>query len=125
MTKKKQNLYAKLERRWVAPAYGGGVLFGVGLSFFGAATNTMAGWLYVLSGTIFAILFLGAILPIRVIKNLTIERSAIAPVSVGEILQVKMLLTNKSKAAKTLVAITDLLPPEFSAPRRKVIELLS
>ena len=125
MAKKKQSLYSKLERRWVAPAYGGGVLFGVGLSFFGAATNTMAGWLYVLSGTIFAILFLGAILPIRVIKDLMIERSAIAPVSVGEILQVRMLFTNASKTAKTLVAATDLLPPELGAPRRTVIELLS
>lgn len=125
MAKKKQNLYSKLERRWVAPAYGGGVLFAVGLSFFGAATNTMAGWLYVLSGTIFAILFIGAILPIRALKGLTIERSAIAPVSVGEVLQVKMLFTNASKTAKTLVAVTDLLPSALGAPRRKVIELLS
>ncbi|MGB2925084.1 MAG: DUF58 domain-containing protein, partial [Limnothrix sp.] len=124
MARKKNNWHSKLERRWVAPAYGGGVLFGIGLSFFGAATNTMAGWLYVLSGTIFAILFLGVILPIRALRELTLERSAIAPVSVGEIMQVKLQFFNHSKAAKTLVAATDILPPELGAPRRTVIEML-
>ena len=33
-----------LETHWATPAYGGWVLIGIGLSFFGAATNTMAGW---------------------------------------------------------------------------------
>ncbi len=124
MARKKDSWYSKLERRWVAPAYGGGVLAAIGLSFFGAATNTMAGWLYVLSGTIFAILFLGAILPIRSIKELEIGRSPIVPVSVGEVMQVKVQITNPGKAAKSLVAATDELPSELGAPRRKVIEML-
>lgn len=121
---KKDNWYLKLERRWVAPAYGGGVLGGVGLSFFGAATNTMAGWLYVLSGTIFAILLLGAILPVRSIKELEIGRSPIAPVSVGEVMQVRVQIINLSKASKSLVAAMDVLPEALGAPRRKVIEML-
>ncbi len=33
-----------LERRWVAPAYAGGLLLGLALAFFGAAVNSMAGW---------------------------------------------------------------------------------
>ncbi|AFY40081.1 protein of unknown function DUF58 [[Leptolyngbya] sp. PCC 7376] len=124
MARNKNNWYSKLERRWVAPAYGGGVLGAIGLSFFGAATNTMAGWLYVISGTIFAILFLGAILPIRSLKELEIGRSPISPVSVSEVMQVKIQITNQGKAAKSLVAAMDELPPELGAPRRKVIEML-
>lgn len=124
MARKKNNWYSKLERRWVAPAYGGGVLAAISLSFFGAATNTMAGWLYVLSGTIFAILLVGAILPVRSIKELDIERSPISPVSVGEVMQVKLQITNQSKTAKSLVAVMDELPADLGAPRRQVIEML-
>lgn len=120
----KLSWYSKLERRWVAPAYGGGVLFAISLSFFGAATNTMAGWLYVISGTIFAILFLGVILPIRAIRELEIRRSPIAPVSVGEILEIKLTFHNAGKTPKSLVAATDILPEALGAPRRNVIEML-
>ncbi len=116
--------YDKLERRWVAPAYGGGSLLGIGLAFFGAATNTMSGWLYVLSGTIFALLFISAILPIRAIKNLDVRRSPIMPVSVGEVLQVKLTFHNQGNDPKSLVSVTDIIPPKLGSPHRKVIEFL-
>ncbi len=124
MAKQKRTLYSKLEERWVAPAYGGGVLFAIGLSFFGAATNTMAGWLYVLSGTIFAILLVGIILPIRSLRQLDIGRSPMAPVSVGEVLQGTLTVTNQGKSVKNLIAVRDILPQELGAPHRKVFELL-
>ncbi|ANV83934.1 hypothetical protein AWQ21_05785 [Picosynechococcus sp. PCC 7003] len=120
----RSTFYQRLERRWVAPAYGGGILLTIALCFFGAATNTMAGWLYVLSGTILAILLLGAILPVRALRQLEIQRSPIAPVSVGEVLSVHLSLSNHSKAAKTLVAVTDKIPAPLGAPRRTVIEAL-
>lgn len=124
MANQRQTLYSKLEGRWVAPAYGGGVLFAIGLSFFGAATNTMAGWLYVLSGTIFAILLVGVILPIRSLRQLEIERSPIASVSVGDVLQASLTVTNRGKTVKNLIALRDILPSAFGAPHRKVFEVL-
>ncbi|MBD1941203.1 DUF58 domain-containing protein, partial [Coleofasciculus sp. FACHB-712] len=45
-----------LETRWVTPAYAGWILGIIAVCFFGAATNTMAGWLYVISGLSFALL---------------------------------------------------------------------
>lgn len=45
-----------LENHWVNPAYGGWLIGGLALFFFGAATNTMAGWLYVISGIMIAIM---------------------------------------------------------------------
>ncbi|BAW96489.1 hypothetical protein NIES970_14190 [[Synechococcus] sp. NIES-970] len=121
---KHSTFYQRLEQRWVAPAYGGGVLLTIALCFFGAATNTMAGWLYVLSGTILAILFLGAILPVRALRSLEIRRSPVTPVSVGDVLTMALVVTNTSKTAKTLIAITDRLPSELGAPRRTVVETI-
>ncbi|NJO50369.1 MAG: DUF58 domain-containing protein, partial [Leptolyngbyaceae cyanobacterium RM2_2_4] len=51
-----------LETRWVKPAFSGWLLAGLSLFFFAAATNTMAGWLYVISGVIFALLAIATIL---------------------------------------------------------------
>ncbi|WP_099241014.1 DUF58 domain-containing protein [Synechococcus sp. BDU 130192] len=125
MAQPQHNFYLSLERRWVAPAYGGGILFVIALCFFGAATNTMAGWLYVLSGTILAILCLGAILPVRALRQLEIRRSPTAPVSVGEVLSLHLTLTNDSKNAKTLIAVTDQISSGLGAPRRTVLETLA
>lgn len=124
MAQPQANFLLNLERRWVAPAYGGGVLFAIALCFFGAATNTMAGWLYVLSGTILAILLLGAILPVRALRQLELGRSPVAPVSVGDVLSIHLTLTNHSKTAKTLIAVTDKIAHPLGAPRRTVIETL-
>ncbi|HEY9813395.1 MAG TPA: DUF58 domain-containing protein, partial [Candidatus Sericytochromatia bacterium] len=54
-----------LETHWAAPADAGWLLLGIAICFFAAATNTMAGWLYVISGIIFAMLGLGAVLSVR------------------------------------------------------------
>ncbi|MHC5828061.1 MAG: DUF58 domain-containing protein, partial [Nostoc sp.] len=39
-----------LETRACAPTYGGWVLAATAICFFGAGINTMAGWLYAISG---------------------------------------------------------------------------
>ena len=70
-----------LETNWVTPAYGGWLLMVLTICFFGAATNTMAGWLYVLSGVGIALLGVGAILPARSIQALTVSRQPILPVT--------------------------------------------
>lgn len=99
-----------LETHWVTPAYTGWILLGIGLSFFGAATNTMAGWLYVLSGMIFAILGLNAVIAIKNLKEITITRFPIAPVSAGNQLTIELAIKNPTKKAKTLLQVIDQLP---------------
>lgn len=99
-----------LETHWVAPAYAGWLLGGIAICFFAAATNTMAGWLYAISGGIFALLLLGATIPKRSLKQLQVSRGAIAPVTVGDILTVEVIVHNPTKKLKTLLYIQDMLP---------------
>jgi uncharacterized protein (DUF58 family) len=113
-----------LETHWVAPAYSGWILIGIGLSFFGAATNTMAGWLYVLSGMILAILGLNAAVALRTVKKLTIERFPIAPVSAGDRLSVELVIKNPTKEAKTLLQIIERLPFSLSPSITTAIETI-
>jgi uncharacterized protein (DUF58 family) len=99
-----------LETHGVAPAYGGGLLCFLAVFFFGAATNTMAGWLYVISGISLALLAIGAILPLRSLRPLKVRRSAIQPVSVGDILTVELEIYNPTPQPKTLIQVQDQLP---------------
>ena len=113
-----------LETHWVTPAYSGWILIGIGLSFFGAATNTMAGWLYVLSGMIVAILGLNAVVAVKTLKKLTIERFPIAPVSAGEQLTIQLAIKNPTKQVKALLQIIEQLPVVLSSPITTPIETL-
>lgn len=112
-----------LESHWVAPAYAGGLLLGLSIFFFGAATNTMAGWLYVISGISFALLAIAAILPQRSLISLQVQREIINPVSVGDDLTLELTIKNASNQAKTLIQVQDLLPPSLGKSAT-VIELL-
>jgi uncharacterized protein (DUF58 family) len=99
-----------LETRACAPAYSGWVLAGIAICFFGAAINTMAGWLYVISGLSCAILGVAAILPSRSLSGLTVSRSLIEPVTAGEDLRVELEITNTSQKTVSLLKIEDILP---------------
>jgi uncharacterized protein (DUF58 family) len=114
-----------LETHWVTPAYSGWVLAGIALCFFGAATNTMAGWLYVLSGTIFALLGLAAILPVRSLRYLKIHRLPITPVSAGDSLTIALKIENLGKTPKTLLQVQDLLPHAIAQPTQIAIEAIA
>jgi uncharacterized repeat protein (TIGR01451 family) len=113
-----------LESHWVAPAYGGGLLIALSVFFFGAATNTMAGWLYVISGISFALLAIAAVLPQRSLLSLQVRRATINPVSVGDDLTLELTIINSSNQAKILIQVQDLLPPGLGKSAT-VIELLS
>jgi uncharacterized protein (DUF58 family) len=113
-----------LENNWSSPTYSGCLLSAIALAFFGAATNTMAGWLYVLSGVIIALLALGAILPVRSIKNLKISRFPINPVSVGDRLTITLEIENISKKPQSLMQIRDLLPPMMAKSAVLSLELI-
>ncbi|ASC69171.1 hypothetical protein XM38_000970 [Halomicronema hongdechloris C2206] len=103
-----------LESRWLAPAYGGWVLVGLALFFFAAATNTMAGWLYVISGGLLALLSIAGILPPRSLRGLQVSRLSIRPVSAGEPLQVTLRLENTASQSKAPLQICDELPASLA-----------
>ncbi|HEY9702319.1 MAG TPA: DUF58 domain-containing protein, partial [Allocoleopsis sp.] len=105
-----QNLSLWLEENWVTPSYAGIVLILISIAYFGAATNTMAGWLYVISGISFALMGVGAILPVRSLQQLKLTRNLIQPVTVGDQLTIEIEITNQGKQPKTLLEITDLIP---------------
>lgn len=113
-----------LETRFSSPSYGGLVLLLIAISFFGAATNTMVGWLYVLSGLIFALLGLAAVLPPRALKSLQVQRSPIYPVSAGDELTLELIITNPTRQSKTLLQVIDCVPEGLGKPPKRAIENL-
>ncbi|MEM9003889.1 MAG: DUF58 domain-containing protein [Cyanobacteria bacterium P01_F01_bin.86] len=102
-----------LETHWVMPAYAGGVLLGLLIAFFGAAVNTMAGWLYAISGVMLAILLISIWSPRRNLQGLQIHRHPIRPISVGEPLAVEIWLENLTHRPKILLEVRDDVPPQF------------
>lgn len=99
-----------LETNWVTPAYAGWLLMGLTICFFGVATNTMAGWLYVLSGVGIALLGVAAILPARSLQSLTISRMSIFPVTAGTELEISLVIHNPTNRVQTLFQVQDLAP---------------
>ena len=99
-----------LETRWVTPAYSGWVLAGLALCFFGSAVNTMAGWLYVLSGVSFALLGMASVLSARSLLGISVRRYPIQPVSAGDQLTIELEVENQTTQPKTLLQVQDLLP---------------
>lgn len=110
-----------LETHWVNPAYSGWLLGGLALFFFAAATNTMAGWLYVISAVMVAILALAALLPVQTLRGIRCQRAAIQPVSVGEALVLELVVKNQTAHAKPLIQVLDELPAPLT-PIRTAIE---
>ncbi|MGK7941136.1 MAG: DUF58 domain-containing protein [Crocosphaera sp.] len=114
-----------LETHWTTPAFSGWLLAILALCFFGAATNTMAGWLYVLSGTILALLILGAVLSVRSLSQIQVRRRPLNPVSAGGDLTVEVIIENGSKSAKTLLELWDLVPVVLEKPQNTPIEAIA
>lgn len=113
-----------LETRASSPAYGGLVLLLIAIAFFGAATNTMVGWLYALSGLIFALLAVAAVLPPRALKQIKVRRAPIYPVSAGEQLTLEIILENPTRQPKTLLQVIDQLPSGLGNPSESAIEMI-
>ncbi len=110
-----------LETHWVNPAYSGWLMAVLALFFFGAATNTMAGWLYVISGLMAALMLLAAIWPVTNLRGLKLHRSPILPVSAGDAVTLELWIENQSRQPKTLILLQDELPPPFE-PIRTAVE---
>lgn len=103
-----QTLSHWLETHWALPSYNGWVVLVISVAYFGAATNTMVGWLYAISGLTFALLGLTGWQSRRMLQDLEIERLPIAPVSVGETIEIGLRVRNTHrKQAKALLQILD------------------
>jgi uncharacterized protein (DUF58 family) len=113
-----------LETKWVTPAYAGWLLMALTICFFGAATNTMAGWLYVLSGVGVALLSVAAILPARSLKSLTINRIPISPVTAGAELEITLAIVNPTNRSPALFQVQDLAPFSPFKPPTTAIETI-
>lgn len=113
-----------LETRAVAPAYGGGLLLVLAIFFFIAATNTLSGWLYAMSGTLAALLLMAAWLSRATLGGLQISRGQIAPVTAGEPLRVEFQVSNATRRPKAMVQVQDWLPPALGQPQTQVLEAL-
>lgn len=111
--------------RAVAPAFSGWLLGGLSIFFFAAATNTMAGWLYVISGVMLAILAVAAVLPVRSIRKLQMQREAIDPISAGEEGAIELVIKNPTAAPKFLLQLQDQLPAELAVSPSRAIESIA
>ncbi len=113
-----------LERRWVAPSYSGWLLSGLSVFFFIAATNTLAGWLYVISGIGIALLAIAAFLSSRTLHHLQLRRAPIHPVSAGDHLTLELIVENRSSQPKTLLQVFDALPERLGGTVKTAIEAI-
>ncbi len=114
-----------LEIHWLTPAYSGWLLGGLALFFFMAATNTLAGWLYVISGVTAALLAIAALLSAQNLRGIQIVRRPIYPVSAGDDLTIELLIQNTAAKPKSLLQLYDLIPHVLGAPVTKVIETVN
>lgn len=99
-----------LETHGAVPAYAGWVLIGLTLCFWIAAANTMAGWLYVLSGLGAALLLLAAALPVRTLQGIQVSRSPLLPIHVGDPLILTLSIRNLTRQPKGLLLVQDQIP---------------
>lgn len=120
----KQRLENWLETHWVKPAYAGGLLSGLSVFFLASATNTMAGWLYVISGVCLALLAMAALLPARSLSQLHVRRRPLSPVSTGDELFVELEISNPLGQPKTLLQVRDWVPEALGQPARGAIAVI-
>ncbi|MEO1592648.1 MAG: DUF58 domain-containing protein, partial [Cyanobacteria bacterium J06632_22] len=113
-----------LEIRWATPAYSGWVVLGIALFFFGAATNTMAGWLYVISGMMMAMLSISTMWPQQVLKGLAVSRAPITPVMAGRALLIDLTILNRTGTSKRLLQARDQAPRNLTSPPIKALPSL-
>jgi len=113
-----------LENCACAPTYSGCVLAAIAVCFFGAAVNTMAGWLYAISGVSVALLTIAAILPPRSLVGLTVTRRPLQPISAGDELAVELEIHNHTKQSVSLLQVEDILPFVLGQPIKQAIDII-
>ena len=124
---KRKRFLRWLERRSATPEFIGGMFAALTVFFFMAATNTLSGWLYVISGVSFALLIVGAVMPRRLLAEMVVVRSQLDPVSVGDDLWIDLTIQNIGGTEKRLLEVCDILPEHLSkiGQQEIVIELIA
>jgi len=117
-----RRLAAWLETHWVMPAFSGSLLLVLAVFFLAAASNTMVGWLYVISGVSFSLCAIAAWLPWRSLKSLQVRRLPIEPVAAGEDLTVTLEVVNTGRSPQTLLLVRDMLPAGLGKSQATVVE---
>ena len=117
-------IFHSIEAKLAWPSYSGCVLLGLAVFFFIAATNTLSGWLYVMSGMILALLAIALWLVRQNLRRLTLGRQNPEAVSVGDVLQLRLTLHNASATPKTLLKMVDRIPPALGHPLETVVEVV-
>jgi uncharacterized protein (DUF58 family) len=120
-----RRILAWLETHGAVPAYAGWVLIGLTICFWIAAANTMAGWLYVLSGLGAALLSLSAALPVRTLKGIEITRAPLLPIHVGEPLVLTLSMRNLTRQPKGLLSVQDQTPPALGDVATTAIDTIA
>lgn len=122
--RKTQRMSNWLETHWVDPSFSGWLLIGLAIFFFIAGTNTLSGWLYVISGVILALLAIAVILSRRTLRHIQLQRGPIHPISAGDHLTIEVMIENRSRQPKALLEVQDLLPAQLGEPATKSIEVI-
>ncbi|MDB9484582.1 DUF58 domain-containing protein, partial [Dolichospermum circinale CS-537/05] len=113
-----------LETHACAPAYSGWVLVGISICYLGAGINTMAGWLYVISGVSFALLAISAFMSVRSLVGIIVKRRPIAPVTAGDDLKIEIEVHNHRQQPVSLLQVRDIIPYVLGQPVQQSIEVI-
>jgi uncharacterized protein (DUF58 family) len=113
-----------LETHAASPAYGGWVLAGISICYLGAGINTMAGWLYVISGVSFALLGVSAFVAVRSLAGIVVKRHPIKAVTAGDELKIEIEVHNQKKQPVSLLQVRDILPFILGEPVQENIEAI-
>jgi uncharacterized protein (DUF58 family) len=114
-----------LELHSAVPAYSGWVLLGLTLCFWLAAANTMAGWLYVLSGLGASLLLVSALLPAQMLHGIEITRSPLHPIHAGEALTLTLHLWNRTAQSKELLLVQDQILSALGEMTQTAVEAIA
>lgn len=87
------------------PAFAGGLLLGLGVAFFLAATNTLAGWLFVISGLILALLLISWWVARRQVGALHAEALPLQPVMAHSDAQITVQVRHDRPLSLTLFQV--------------------
>lgn len=90
----------KPRRRATALAVGAAALFGVG-------TSVQAGWLLVLSSILLGAAVAGLLLPLRMVRDVAVERRGPDEAFQGDDVMVELIVTNRGRPMKLGLEVED------------------
>ncbi len=90
-----------------------------------AATNTLAGWLYLISGLMVAMLLVAILLVRRALDGLEVRLSPLPPIHAGDRVSVALTLHNSRPAPSQPVQVISGWPLSLAAPAQITVESIA